>query len=385
MFGTALACLRVGDIMSRIINPLLIDRPAEAVRTSRNFSRAAVQPVEGAAFANELASVQKTSAPSKTAEAQPVQAAQASSLDEAQDGGIEQSARQPVQVASSWRVDRSAAEVNHDDEDFGFYDFLDIINPLHHIPVIGTIYRELTDDKIKPVSRIVGDVLFGAVTGSLVISCVSSVISSAYEQNEGAEPLTHLANALFGSGDKESQAPVMLAQASANEEDGDASANAAHMPVAQAEETAQAFKVAMRETPPEPARDVSFAGEGKVTDKQPYGGVMDAAPAARNQTLAAAPKKQGIRIGNTVYANLQTNAERTASAKQTVPQSKETESAPVSGEKDLGVLMHQSANADASGNALPPELVRDMMLMALDKYKTAGNLAPREMNIGAVN
>ena len=39
---------------------------------------------------------------------------------------------------------------------FTFFDFLDIINPLQHIPVISTIYRSLTGDKIDPGSRIAG-------------------------------------------------------------------------------------------------------------------------------------------------------------------------------------------------------------------------------------
>ncbi|MDP6473864.1 MAG: hypothetical protein QF894_03030 [Alphaproteobacteria bacterium] len=31
---------------------------------------------------------------------------------------------------------------------FGFDDFLDLINPLQHIPIISTIYREITGDTI---------------------------------------------------------------------------------------------------------------------------------------------------------------------------------------------------------------------------------------------
>ena len=46
------------------------------------------------------------------------------------------------------------------DDGFTFLDFLDIINPLHHIPVIGTLYREMTDDSLDPGSRVIGGTLF---------------------------------------------------------------------------------------------------------------------------------------------------------------------------------------------------------------------------------
>ncbi|WP_413204506.1 hypothetical protein [Rhodospirillum sp. A1_3_36] len=48
---------------------------------------------------------------------------------------------------------------------FTFWDALDVINPLQHIPVVNTIYRELTDDQIKAGPRLAGGVLFGGVVG----------------------------------------------------------------------------------------------------------------------------------------------------------------------------------------------------------------------------
>ncbi len=51
---------------------------------------------------------------------------------------------------------------------FTFLDFLDIINPLQHIPVIATIYRNLTGDQIDPGSRIAGGTLFGGPVGAIV-------------------------------------------------------------------------------------------------------------------------------------------------------------------------------------------------------------------------
>mgnify|MGYP000100161199 CR=1 FL=1 len=54
------------------------------------------------------------------------------------------------------------------DDGFTFLDFLDIINPLQHIPVIGTLYRELTGDTFDPGSRVLGDTLFFGPVGTVV-------------------------------------------------------------------------------------------------------------------------------------------------------------------------------------------------------------------------
>lgn len=51
--------------------------------------------------------------------------------------------------------------------DFSFDDVIDVINPLHHLPVIGMIYRELTGDKIGPVAQIVGGGIFGGPVGAI--------------------------------------------------------------------------------------------------------------------------------------------------------------------------------------------------------------------------
>lgn len=54
-----------------------------------------------------------------------------------------------------------------DEDGFGFDDLLDIVNPLQHIPLIGTLYRELTGDKIELPARLAGGALFGGLVGFL--------------------------------------------------------------------------------------------------------------------------------------------------------------------------------------------------------------------------
>lgn len=51
---------------------------------------------------------------------------------------------------------------------FSFWDLVDIVNPLQHIPGVNTLYRELTGDTINNFSRIAGGGLFGGLLGAAV-------------------------------------------------------------------------------------------------------------------------------------------------------------------------------------------------------------------------
>ncbi len=59
--------------------------------------------------------------------------------------------------------------------DFSFADLLDVINPLHHIPLVSSIYRKLTGDEISPHARIIGATLYGGPLGLVVATQVVMV------------------------------------------------------------------------------------------------------------------------------------------------------------------------------------------------------------------
>lgn len=61
-----------------------------------------------------------------------------------------------------------------------FGDFLDVINPLQHLPIIGDIYRAITGDKISPPARVLGDALYGGPMG-----LIGGVFNSIVEQTSG--------------------------------------------------------------------------------------------------------------------------------------------------------------------------------------------------------
>jgi hypothetical protein len=69
-------------------------------------------------------------------------------------------------------------------EDLTFDDLIDFINPLHHLPVIGALYREFTGDQIKPALQIAGGTLFGGPSGF-----VSSTFQVLFEEMTGDDVL----------------------------------------------------------------------------------------------------------------------------------------------------------------------------------------------------
>ncbi len=68
--------------------------------------------------------------------------------------------------------------------EFTFDDALDIVNPLQHFPVVGTVYRAITHDQIKTPEKIIGDTLFGGLWG-LVSSVADAVFEAATGHNFG--------------------------------------------------------------------------------------------------------------------------------------------------------------------------------------------------------
>ncbi len=73
-------------------------------------------------------------------------------------------------------------------EEPSFWDVLDVINPLQHIPVISDIYQELTGDKIGVGARLAGGTLFGGVIG-LVASAVDCMVEETTGKDTGGQML----------------------------------------------------------------------------------------------------------------------------------------------------------------------------------------------------
>jgi hypothetical protein len=83
------------------------------------------------------------------------------------------------------------------ESDLSFGDVLDIINPLQHIPIVNSIYREITGDQASVVSKVAGGALFGGVFGF-----VASLIDGIVETATGKDTGSHLV-ALLRSGEQD--------------------------------------------------------------------------------------------------------------------------------------------------------------------------------------
>ncbi len=118
--------------------------------------------------------------------------------------------RYPPQAPSASRETSGSNSGSRDEpydfEPFGddgltFGDILDVINPLQHIPVVSTFYREWTGDEIAPLPRIGGGALFGGVIGAIT-SLVNVIVDEITGSDIGAHVLA-FASDLLGIGDSD--------------------------------------------------------------------------------------------------------------------------------------------------------------------------------------
>ncbi|MCA8910049.1 MAG: hypothetical protein KDA49_00305 [Rhodospirillaceae bacterium] len=68
------------------------------------------------------------------------------------------------------------------DVDLTFDDVVDIVNPLHHVPLVGSGYRAISGDTISPHAQMIGDVLYGGPTGIF-----SAGVNAAIRQETGRD------------------------------------------------------------------------------------------------------------------------------------------------------------------------------------------------------
>ena len=78
-------------------------------------------------------------------------------------------------------------------EKVNFDDLVDTLNPLQHIPVVSTLYRELTGDNISAQARMAGGAIYGGPIG-LATSMIDSTINAMTGDDIGG----HIYATLFG-------------------------------------------------------------------------------------------------------------------------------------------------------------------------------------------
>ncbi len=98
------------------------------------------------------------------------------------------------------QIPEQTGEKTAKSESFGFFDLLDMLNPLHHIPVIGTIYRAVTGDEIKPVSNIIGGAVYGGPAGAAI-----GVVNAIAKNETGEDVLGNISTLAFSGKQSESE------------------------------------------------------------------------------------------------------------------------------------------------------------------------------------
>ncbi len=101
---------------------------------------------------------------------------------------------QPERSLSPYQARMATSPDIQNDHFFdSFDDLLDVINPLQHIPLVSTAYREMTADAISTGARLAGGALFGGPLGLF-----TAIASSIFEQETGGDIGKHLFAAASG-------------------------------------------------------------------------------------------------------------------------------------------------------------------------------------------
>lgn len=316
----------------------------------------------------------------------------------------------PAFPCRSAKAGSNLSQMSYEDSDFGFKDVVDLLNPLQHIPVIGSLYRYVSgDDEIKPSTQVAGDMLYGGAIGGMFAGGLASIANAIIAQETGTAADQQIVQALLGPSDTETeQSEVMLADAAV---DTNKVVTAAVPAPAETNKPEPESKIVVAESSasnkllPGMRTKASFttvsskktadtatvaipaqSAKTSIPERQPFGGIMDTS--AIKSAAMSKSNGEAVLVGGTIYSGSKFNnlggvskaAAPPSKVETTAPLSQNNENSNLSLEdqSQLGKVMHDSASkATASaqtgvkGNPLPPELVKDMMMMALDKYKSA--------------
>jgi len=247
---------------------------------------------------------------------------------------------------------------------FDFKDVLDIVNPLQHLPVVGTAHRALTGDTLEPGPRLLGGALYGGVGGF-----ISALVNAVYEDETGKD-IGATVLALFT--DDKAPGPAVATAAVAG---------AAAKTDAPTPDTASAIKSA-GPTPTAPS-PLAIAGHAKSP------GLPLSMPAAQDDDPTAALIRAQIAVPPTSRSDLAGLPPMTRSpllamaGNKSLPNQFPRKTAPASALKHAGA---DAATASPGDNAVarpapsvtpdaktasePAPDVAAMMMRALDKYET---------------
>jgi len=162
-----------------------------------------------------------------------------------------------------------------------FHDLLAIINPLQHIPIISTIYRQLTGDNESAMSSIIGGALYGGPIGM-----AASMIDLGVHDATGKSAGDNLVALVTGSDKTKDTMTAAAAPAAPARPTGTATAASGSDPAAPAKTAAATPSTAMAALGPTPKMPMPSASAAMAKPARP----IALAPAANaNSTVNVAP------------------------------------------------------------------------------------------------
>lgn len=347
----------------------------------------------------------------------------------ATDTTIDAAAARPVQRdrAATVTMTRNADGMPEAQADMSFWDVLDVVNPLQHIPIVNSIYRAVTGDEIAAPARVMGGILFGGVIGG-----AAAIANAVLEQSTGHDVGGHMMASL-GFEDKPAGGTAVAdaaaqgkAQGAATTTSPAATTTAAAAATAPATPQTTAANTALRPTasavppptlspahsPPAhspdaaarlqtaaaagglPLRDAlaSPTGEHRPS-KMPARDTIPANTLQAKQAAALANQQRFAKLGETPAAAGAATAKPTATAAppQTAPASTAPATAPATAQQTAATtatttpataLPAAAAQAGGTTNGVPPAMLPDVMMRNLAKYEAARRAAAAKAGPG---
>lgn len=222
--------------------------------------------------------------------------------------------------------------------DMSFGDFLDMINPLQHIPVVGAIYRAVTGDTIKPASQVIGGIAFGGPIGG-----TAAIVNAIFTQANGRS-LEDTMLAGLGVGTGEPSVEVAAAAQAPAPQAAPAAPTAGAAPAVQAAAQPAPQTVVMK-----PAdKAASPIGDHKPS-KMPVRDTM-LATSLQSKNAAAIAQKSRLQASTPPVLNPGTITTASAANANAAAPAQQQPQQPV---------------------AVPPEMISDVMMRNLAKYEAA--------------
>ena len=254
--------------------------------------------------------------------------------------------------------------------DLTFDELVDVINPFHHLPVINSLYRDISGDEISGSARLLGSLIYGGPVG--LLASMGHVVS---EETNGKDLTENLVAWVLGDED-EGTAPTAVA-GQRDPSDVTDLQNASASALLSGDNTGE---VSIDEVTPPSSQNLSAA----IADEQPLTGLAALQAFASDlqnhepagKPLESNPGHSDI-VDPAIIASLRPSDTRLEpddlSSGQRVPAGRTLADDPVTA-TDL-VRAEEVPQSNLKAHDLPVGSLEEMdfaqkMLLALDKYQT---------------